>query len=172
MKEKILPCGCHKVTSDGEVFTCIEQYAEKGKCGVQYRAGEWRKLRCVMTKSGYLQTSLHGRIVRVNRLIAINFIPNPMSLPESQHKNGVRMDNRVANLKWGNQQANAEDRETHGNSIHGEKSRTAKLTDVGVRNIRLRIKKGQTLQRIADTFGVSKKLILLVKQQKIWRHVK
>ena len=37
---------------------------------------------------------------RIHRLIARAFVPNPQNLPVINHKNGVRDDNRAANLEW------------------------------------------------------------------------
>ena len=36
----------------------------------------------------------------VHRLVAFTFIPNPMNLPEIDHINNNRDDNRVENLRW------------------------------------------------------------------------
>lgn len=46
---------------------------------------------CVENKKKY--TTCH-------RLVALTFIPNPHDLPEINHINGDKKDNRVENLEW------------------------------------------------------------------------
>ena len=173
MKIKVLPCKFHKVDSNGNVYSRWIQYSEKGKYGIQTKlTKDWRKLNLTINpKSKYMQLSLHGRMVRINRLIAINFIPNPNAYPEVQHKNGIRTDNRISNLKWGNQKQNADDRRKHGNSMDGIKNPLAKLNDEKVREIRL-LRPTHSLNQLKNKYNVSQKLILLVCQKKIWKHVK
>lgn len=38
--------------------------------------------------------------MRVNRLVALAHIPNPVNLPEVNHENGNKEDNRKQNLMW------------------------------------------------------------------------
>lgn len=53
---------------------------------------------------GYHQVQLYGEIgfkyLRINRLVAIEFIPNPENKPTVNHKNGIKEDNCVDNLEW------------------------------------------------------------------------
>jgi hypothetical protein len=49
---------------------------------------------------GYPTVKINGKDQRKHRLIALQFIPNPNNLPEVDHINHNRVDNRIENLRW------------------------------------------------------------------------
>ena len=53
---------------------------------------------------GYLTTCLckngKGKSFKHHRLLGIHFIQNPEKLPEIDHINNIRTDNRLENLRW------------------------------------------------------------------------
>lgn len=77
---------------------------------VYYKDGRVRhnkeNIKALTRKDGYLMVRLHnkqgskGTLVKVHRLIAQAFIPNPQNKPFIDHINTIRDDNRIENLRW------------------------------------------------------------------------
>ena len=94
--------GSYEVSSLGEVRSVDRVVV--GTDGVHYpRKG--RVLRPHLNKNAeYPQIALwrdsQGTTFYVHRLVAEAHISNPKKLPEVNHKNGLRFDNRSNNLEW------------------------------------------------------------------------
>ena len=79
----------YQVSNLGRVMSYRNQYGH----GPRIIHGE-------KTKTGYIQVSLNKRRFKVHRLVALAFIPNPDELPQINHKNEIKTDNRAENLEW------------------------------------------------------------------------
>ena len=76
------------------------------------RTGKERIMKGLDNGHGYLFVQLckDGKVnnCRINRLVAQAFLPNPNNLPEVNHKDKIRTNNRVDNLEWCTTQHNIE----------------------------------------------------------------
>ena len=141
---------------------------------VRCRAGGLRKtcprfLKPALVK-GYwhVHLSKKGQVTHyyVHQLIVEAFLPPEKNKSWVNHKNGIKTDNRLKNLERSNQQHNTNHAVKYGLVAHGVRISNAKLNDKKARKIFL----ATGLQkRIAETFGVSKMTVSLIKRRKIWR---
>jgi hypothetical protein len=92
------------IDKNGIVYNSIQN---TGFGGLQIRK-EPRKLKCFPNKkSGYIQAPLFNnnlikkrKLVYVHRLVAQAYLPNPLNLPEVNHKDFDVSNNKLENLEW------------------------------------------------------------------------
>ena len=104
-----------EVVNNMEVFKDIKGYPNYQ---VSNLGRIWSKISQKYMKSqkdacGYLRIQLraiNGKVKteKIHRLVAITFIDNPNNLPEVNHINHIRDDNRVDNLEWVTHKENCE----------------------------------------------------------------
>lgn len=70
-----------------------------------------------VNKDGYPHVGIPGirKSEKVHRLVALAFLGNPENLAQVDHKNGVRDDNRLENLRWVTRRGNGQNQITHRN---------------------------------------------------------
>ena len=81
-----------------------EQY-KISTSGVIYSYRTGRPLKTYQSKKGYekVDFKINGKRIRnlsVHRLVAQTFIPNPLNLPQINHKDEDKLNNHVSNLEW------------------------------------------------------------------------
>jgi hypothetical protein len=86
--EKIKYFENYLISKDGDIYS---NYTNK-------------KLKCSSDKNGYLKIRLVNKSGRktmfLHRLLAIQFIPNPLNKPFINHIDGNKYNNRLYNLEW------------------------------------------------------------------------
>ena len=91
---------------DIEGYEGLYQVSDKGRVkSLNYNhTGKEKIMKLKTTKKGYLSIALHKygkqEYLRVHRLVAQAFIPNPDNLPQVNHKDEDKTNNCVENLEW------------------------------------------------------------------------
>ncbi len=131
-------------------------------------------LRAAPTPAGYLTVRLYpgGRTKYIHRLVARMFIgPRPKGF-QINHKDGNKVNNTVENLEYISARGNADHALRTGLwRRKGTANPKAKLRDEDVEQIRDLASKGISSKKIAEMFGVTRRLIYQIVAGKIWKHL-
>lgn len=93
--------GFYQVNEDGDVKSLHTYLGMKPHLKKPY-----------LGKRGYMVTDLSKKQFRknlkVHRIVAKAFIPNPLNLPQVNHIDGNKLNNKVSNLEWVTSKQNVE----------------------------------------------------------------
>lgn len=125
---------------------------------------------------GYMEVTL-GTLdnrhagVRVHRIVAEQFLPNPLNLPEVNHKDYDRKNNCVDNLEWvtHNQNVSYSVDAGHYNGCKGEKNGRAKISWNDVDCIRELYNSGTRIYQIAKEFNLPYSTVFNIVKYKTWK---
>jgi hypothetical protein len=117
----------------------------------------------------------HGRkTCAVHKLVANAFISNPELLPQINHKDENKWNNRVDNLEWCTSSYNT----TYGTicerksaKVSGELNPRSRLKGVDVHNIREQAANGESYAILADKFGVTRDTIYQIVTRRRWANI-
>lgn len=112
-----------------------------------------------------------SKTTKVHRIVLEAFVGPKDDKVEACHKNGIRTDNRLCNLRWGTKSSNSDDRVKHGTAPVGENNPKSKLTNRQVMEIYDQTKLGQVYGVIADRYDVSEATVSHIACGRTWSHL-
>jgi len=159
-------------------------WSKKNKCYSSYRLHIYKqgtnrgknRLDPISWKGTYRYVDIRGKAYSVHRLVAQAWLPNDDGKPQVNHINGVRDDNRAANLEWVTNDENMSHAISKGLYVvlKGEDTAHHKLTEDQVMEFKLSIKDGiyrGQLAHFAKKFGVGITTMSEIKAARSWSHV-
>lgn len=128
-----------------------------------------------VSEKGYVSVNFYVNGKRttkhLHRILAECFLPNENSLPEVDHINSVRDDNRLENLKWISKSENNQKSYDVGNRcVIGDNNANCKTSEDVVKEICKLIAEGNKPSEIRD-MGFDYNLIRAIKSKKNWSHI-
>ena len=135
---------------------------------------KWKKdwIKPNLEPTGYLRCTLNNKRIAVHRIQALTFLPNPNNLPEINHKNGIKTDNRIENLEWISNSENQKHAYRLGlkERRYGDNARNVKLTEEQARKIKYELKHLK-VRECAKIFSCSIATVSKIKSGKQWLNI-
>lgn len=111
------------------------------------------------------------RMFKAHRLVAQAFVPNPSNLPQVNHKNTNKIDNRAGNLEWCSCKYNINHAVDSGvwNAAKGSNHGNSKLKEDQVIEIRAQLARGVSCETLGKLFGVSPATVHDIHKNRTWQ---
>jgi hypothetical protein len=162
--------GRYVISNSGEIKRVKSLRLDRAKLG---------KLRKNHDKDGYRKIQLHkegkAKSFFIHRLVLQTFVGNPKKGQQSNHKNGIKSDNRVCNLEWCSRKENVEHAHRTGlcDRAIGSRHHKAKLKDWEVLSIRKEYSRKDhvTLKYLSNKYGVTFSTISRIIRRVIWKSI-
>lgn len=107
----------------------------------------------------------------IHRLVAYSFMFNLDNLPQINHKDGNKCNNRVSNLEWNTAQQNVIHALNKGLRKSGENHPWSVLTNYQVLQIPKLLEQGMTQKSISKLYNVSYSCIKNICQKRKWKYL-
>nr|DAO18394.1 MAG TPA: homing endonuclease [Caudoviricetes sp.] len=137
--------------------------------------GKRKMIKSRVDADGYLAVTVgdmqHRTCIRVHRIIAEQFVPNPNNLPEVNHIDYNRLNPSADNLEWVSHQDNVTHSVKAGHYADrhdGEKNGRAKTTYEEVSKMREEYKNGTPIYVIAKKYGKPWSTVGNIVHNKTW----
>ena len=139
-----------------------------------------RILNTYFTSRGYYTVKLYYgnrkfKSKPVHRLVAQEFLYNPNTYPQINHRDGNRENNNVNNLEWCTISMNTQHAYDtglkHPENYMGEANVTSKLNNEKVRLIREKYEQGVSYKELSREFNVVQGTIGFVVKRQTWNHI-
>ncbi len=159
------------ITSVPQGFKDIPGY--EGRYAADRNGNVWtytrrHLLKHTIDRQGYAHVELRDKPFLVHRIVLMTF--RGASPLEVNHKNGIKLDNRLDNLEYCTRSQNMKHAYKTGlKTNRGNKSPVRKLNEDQVKVIKYHDSRGPTA--IAADYGVKKSCISAIKTGRAWSHV-
>lgn len=174
----------YDVSSFGRVRSRLKQLSDGRRFWTEIMAESQQILTpSPNVRDGYMQVGMRTKsrargqaVLTVHRLVALAFLPNKANLPQVNHRNGIKADNRLDNIEWSTRSSNI----LHAYSLGLNTPRSgllngmSKFTAAQVREIRQLARRDKGTgngQRLAVKFNCSRSQINRIARRITYKNV-
>ena len=164
--------GIYEVSNLG-IIRSVERYDYSG------HKRKAKTIAFVIDRDGYAKVHLclcgKARYHFVHRIVATAFIDNPENLPQINHKDENKKNNKAENLEWCTAKHNINYGKRNAlvaDAQYGEKAHSSKLTQEDVNKIRQQYEprsKENNMIKLAKQYGISESQVWRIINNKRWK---